>query len=230
MPISHPGNVNPSPGTKSKVPPVTWVGLFIALFGILIVRWSVSLFYPLFSFEATIWKEPLIWLCVVALLVIIRWGEGLPLTSIHLGTTPLKWSLLWGGVIALLCGLVGSLVALLTHFKGGEMGDALGRMPLWLVILVVLRAGIVEELFYRGYAIERLQLLGLNRYLAGFIPLLVFAFAHGVNGWANIVMALALGAVLTAIYLWRRDLVANMIGHFMVDFIALMLARISPHS
>jgi membrane protease YdiL (CAAX protease family) len=110
------------------------------------------------------------------------------------------------------------------------MGEALTRLPLWLVILVVLRAGIVEELFYRGYAIERLQRLGLNRYLAGLIPLLVFGFAHGVDGWANIVMALALGAILTAIYLWRRDLVANMIGHFMVDFIALMLARISPHS
>jgi hypothetical protein len=71
--------------------------------------------------------------------------------------------------------------------------------------LVVLRAGIVEELFYRGYAIERLQLLGLNRWLAAVIPLLIFGFGHGTNGWANVVLALALGAVLTAFYLWRRD-------------------------
>jgi len=35
-----------------------------------------------------------------------------------------------------------------------------------------------------------------------------------------------LGAVLTLFYLWRRDLVANMIGHFMVDFIANVLPRL----
>jgi membrane protease YdiL (CAAX protease family) len=39
-------------------------------------------------------------------------------------------------------------------------------------------------------------------------------------------VALALGAVLTLFYLRRRDLVANMIGHFMVDFIANVLPRL----
>jgi membrane protease YdiL (CAAX protease family) len=88
----------------------------------------------------------------------------------------------------------------------------------------------VEELFYRGYIIERLEQLGLNRYIAGLIPLLIFGFAHGTNGWANIVLALALGAVLTLVYLWRRDLVANMIGHFVVDFLGVVLPRLLSHS
>ena len=39
------------------------------------------------------------------------------------------------------------------------------------------------------------------------------------------VIALVLGAALTFFYLWQRDLVANMIGHFMVDFIANVLPR-----
>ena len=106
----------------------------------------------------------------------------------------------------------------------------MAKFPLWLVVLIVLRAGVVEELFYRGYAIERLQLLGLNRYWAGVIPLLIFGFAHGTNGWANVVLALALGAVLTAVYLWRRDLVANMIGHFMIDLISVLLPRFLSHA
>ena len=129
-----------------------------------------------------------------------------------------------------LCGLIGSVVAGLTHFKGGETGEALAKFPLWLVVLIVLRAGVVEELFYRGYAIERLQLLGLNRYWAGVIPMLIFGFAHWTNGWANVVLALALGAVLTAFYLWRRDLVANMIGHFMIDLISILLPRFLSHA
>ena len=216
--------------TETNGRAATWVGLLIALFGILIVRWAVSLFYPGFSFTVTLWKESLIWLCVIALLFIIRRGEGLPLRSIGLGTAPVKSSILWGGILLVLCGLIGSIVAGLTHFKGGETGEALAKLPLWLVILIVLRAGVVEELFYRGYAIERLQALGLNRYWAGVIPLLIFGFGHVTNGWANVVLALTLGAVLTAVYLWRRDLVANMIGHFMIDLISVLLPRFLSHS
>ena len=37
---------------------------------------------------------------------------------------------------------------------------------------------------------------------------------------------LALGGVLTGFYLWRRDLIANMIGHFMVDFVANVLPKL----
>lgn len=204
--------MNVSSATEPKASSATWAGLFIALFGILIIRWAVSLFYPAFSLPATIWKESLTWLCVITLLFIMRRGEYLPLRSVGLGTASVKSSLLWGAILAALCGLVGGVVASLTHFKGGETGAALAKFPVWLVFLVVLRAGIVEELFYRGYAIERLQLLGLNRWWAGVIPLLIFGFGHGTNGWANVVLALALGAVVTAFYLWRRDLVANMIG------------------
>jgi membrane protease YdiL (CAAX protease family) len=49
-------------------------------------------------------------------------------------------------------------------------------------------------------------------------------------GTLNIILALVLGAVLTAVYLWRRDLVANMIGHFMIDLIATVLPRLLLHS
>jgi CAAX protease family protein len=216
--------------TEPKVTAATWAGLFIALFGLLIVRWAVSLFYPALSFNATLWKESFVWLCVIVLLFIIRRGERLPLRSIGLGTTSVKSSILWGGILMVLCGLIGSIVAGLTHFRGGETGEALAKLPLWLVVLVVLRAGVVEELFYRGYAIERLQAVGFNRYWAGGVPLLIFGFAHGTNGWANVVLALALGAVLTAVYLWRRDLVANMIGHFMIDLISVLLPRFLSHS
>ena len=221
--------MTPSYANGSKTAPVTWLGLFIALFGILIVRWAVGYFYPAASFTGVVWKESLIWLCVIALLFIIRRGEDLPLTSIGIGTAPMKSSLLWGGILTLLCGLVGGIVANLTHFKGGETGAALAKLPIWLAFLVVLRAGVVEELFYRGYAIERLQLLGLNRYWAGVIPLLIFGFGHVTNGWANVVLALALGALLTGYYLWRRDLVANMIGHFLIDLLSIGLARFAPH-
>jgi CAAX protease family protein len=204
----------------------TWLGLFIALFGILIIRAAVYLFYSPYSFPAAIWRESLNWLGVITLLFIIRFGERLPFRSVGIGRATIKSSLGWGAVIAVVCLVLAIGIVALTHYNGGESGAALGKLPLWLVTVIVLRAGVLEELFYRGYAIERLEALGLNRFWAGTIPLLIFAFGHWTGGWANIVIALVLGAVLTFFYIWRRDLVANMIGHFVVDFIGNVLPRL----
>ena len=217
-------NDRPNPTTRNWA--ATWVGLFIALFGMLIVRAAVYAFYPPYSLPAAAWRESLNWLCAIALLLIIRFGERLPFRSVGIGRATIKSSLAWGGIIAVVCAVLAFGIVALTHYNGGSSGAALAKLPLWLTTLIVLRAGVLEELFYRGYAIERLEALGLNRFWAGIIPLLIFGVAHWTGGWANIVIALVLGAVLTLFYLWRRDLVANMIGHFMVDFIANVLPRL----
>jgi len=52
------------------------------------------------------------------------------------------------------------------------------------------------------------------------LPLLLFAAAHYTGGAADILIALVLGAILTGFYLWRRDLVANIIAHTLVDLVA----------
>ncbi len=225
--------------TAPKTSVYTWIGLFVALFGILIARWLIGQFSPPLSVSIAaggeqltsrfILGESLIWLCVLALLVLMRFGEGQTLRSVHLGTVPVGKSIRWGIIIALLCAVVGTVVGLFTHFQGGELARALLKLPLWLVLVVVLTAGVAEELFYRGYAIERLQQLGLNRYLAGGIPLLIFGCGHAPNGLANVLIALALGFVLTAFYLWRRDLAANMLGHFLVDFVSVVLPWLAVH-
>ena len=210
--------------SSAKTP--TWIGLFLAFFGVLIVRQAVTYFYPTLTLAAAIWKESLIWLCVIVLLIVIRRGEHLPLRSVGIGTTTWIKSVLWGLVLAVVCGAIGSVPAAVTHYGHGENADAFSRLPLWLISVICVRAGVAEELFFRGYAIERLQALGLNRFWAAAIPLVIFSVGHWTGGWANIVIALALGAVLAAFYLWRRDLVANMVGHFLVDFVANVLPRL----
>ena len=215
-----------SGGSLSNPKTPTWIGLFIAFFGVLIVRQAVTYFYPTLTFAAALWKESLIWLCVVALVFVIRRGERLSLRSVGIGTATWPKSLLWGLVLMVVCGLVGAGIAAITHYGHGDSAEAFGRLPVWLVSVICVRAGVAEELFFRGYAIERLEALGLNRFLAAAIPLVIFAVGHWTGGWANIVIALALGAILSAFYLWRRDLVANIIGHFLVDFVANVLPRL----
>lgn len=204
----------------------TWVGLFLSLFAMLLVRQTVSYFSPTLTFTAAIWKESLIWISAIVLLILVRRGERLPLSSIGLGPSTWWKSVLWGLVIAVACAIVGGALAALTGYGHGPGSAAFEKLPLWLITLIVLRAGVVEELFYRGYAIERLQALGLNRYWAAAIPLIIFALGHWTGGGANIVIALALGGILAGFYLWRRDLIANMIGHFAVDFVANVLTKL----
>jgi uncharacterized protein len=213
--------MNNQPMGPSRIPKATWLGLFVALFGMLIARQITYYIWPTPTFTAAVWKESLIWLCVIALLVIIRRGERLPLTSVGIGTCPWWKSILWGLAITIICALVAFGIVRATHYSGADNPTvaAFSKLPVWLLVFIIFRAGVVEELFYRGYAIERLESLGLNRFWAVVIPLTIFGVGHWTSGWANIVIALALGVILSVFYVWRRDLVANMIAHFLVDFI-----------
>ena len=202
----------------------TWIGLFLALFSMIIIRDIFRRFAPDAGPGLNVLKESLMFLSAGTVLWLLRFREGQSLRSIGLGTSPWWKSILWGLVIGIVCFGVAIGLALLTHYGQGK--SDLDKLPVSVVTLVVLRAGIVEELFYRGYAIERLQAVGFSRSAAIALPLVIFSIAHWPGGWANILIAFVTGAILTAFYLWRKDLVANMIGHFLVDFVANVLPRL----
>jgi membrane protease YdiL (CAAX protease family) len=214
------------PSVPTKVSRATWVGLFISLFAMLVIRQAVAFFIPGITFTSAILKEALIWVSAVTLLVIIRRGEHLPLRSIGLGTARWWKSILWGLIIAIVSAVAVGLLAYLTGYGHGPGAAAFEKLPLWLITAIVLRAGVVEELFYRGYAIERLRLVGLGRFWAAAIPLVIFSLGHWTGGAANILIAFVAALILTAFYLWRRDLVANMIGHGLVDFVANVVPKL----
>ena len=224
--IAMPPNSQTSTPSRSAVPMITWIGLIIALFGMLLVRQVVNHFWPSPTFTSAVIKEVGMWLVAVVLLLIVKRGERLPFRSIGLGTSHWVKSILGGLVTAVICLAVAGALIALTGYNGGEAGKAMEKLPLWLITFIVLRAGVVEELCYRGYALERLQALGLPRWLAASLPLLIFSLGHWTGGWANIVLALALGGILAGFYLWRRDLVANMIGHGLVDFVGNVLPKL----
>jgi membrane protease YdiL (CAAX protease family) len=213
--------------SQARGKPATWIGLFVSLFGMLIIRQVFRQISPEPGPGLVLLKEGITFAAAVFLLWLVRRWEGQPLRSIGLGTAPWWKSLLWGLVTAMVCAAVAAGLVALTGYGHGPGSAAFEKLPLGLITLVVLRSGIVEELFYRGYPIERLQALGLGRAPAVIIPLLIFAVGHWTGGAANILIAFVLGAILTAFYLWRRDLVSNMIGHFLVDFVANVLPRLA---
>jgi CAAX protease family protein len=204
----------------------TWAGLFVSLFAMVVIRQVFVFFVPEITFASAILKEALIWLSAIVLLMIIRRGECLPMSSIGLGTARWWKSILLGLAIAVVSAAAVGGLAYLTGYGHGPGSAAFEKLPLWLITLIVFRAGMVEELFYRGYSIERLQMIGLGRFWSITIPLVIFSLGHWSGGAANILIALAAGIILTGFYLWRRDLVANMIGHGLADFVANVLPRL----
>lgn len=211
------------PSLPRKVSRATWAGLAISLFAMVAIRQAFVFFVPETTFASALLKEALIWLNAIALIVIIRRGEDLPMRSIGLGTARWWRSILWGFVIAIVSAVIMGALAYLTGYGHGLGSAAFEKLPLWLITAIVFRAGVVEELFYRGYAIERLQMIGLGRFWCIAIPLVIFSLGHWSGGAANILIAFAAGLILTGFYLRRRDLAANMIGHGLVDFVANVL-------
>jgi len=157
------------------------------------------------------------------LIWLVRRKERLRLRSIGIGTSPVWKSLAWGTLIAVACIVPAALIAKATGYGHGAASQAFAKLSIWVIFVVVVRAGVVEELFYRGYPIERLQGLGFGQVASWAIPLVLFSAAHWTGGAANVLIALVLGAILTAFYQWRRDLLSNMFGHFLVDFVSNVL-------
>jgi membrane protease YdiL (CAAX protease family) len=211
---------------STKVSRATWAGLAIALFAMVAIRQLFVFFVPETTFASALLKETLIWVSALALIVIIRRGEHLPMRSIGLGTACWWKSLLWGFIIAIVSAVAVVALAHLTGYGHGPGSAAFEKLPLLLITAIVFRAGVVEELFYRGYALERLQMIGLGRFWSVAIPLVIFSLGHWSGGAANILIAFAAGLILTGFYLWRRDLVANMIGHGLIDFVANVLPKL----
>ncbi|HEY6578135.1 MAG TPA: CPBP family intramembrane glutamic endopeptidase [Rhizomicrobium sp.] len=107
----------------------------------------------------------------------------------------------------------------LLHLKMnvGEMKSLL-QTPFWYRVILVTRAAVAEELLFRGYPIERIAELTGSRALAAVVSWALFTYAHLASwGWAQLIVAGYGGMVLTILYLWRRNLWANMLAHWIAD-------------
>ncbi|HVH49195.1 MAG TPA: CPBP family intramembrane glutamic endopeptidase [Sphingomicrobium sp.] len=207
--------------TARPITPWTWLGLALAIFGIPVITTLHRMLVadPLAS-GGIVARE----LAILALTAFILWlvtaKERLPLSSIGLHTDRIGRSLIRGLLLAAVCLAAAVGTILVCRSVGIAYGEGPGiSRAIPVTILMVMRAGIAEEVLYRGFAIERLQTLTGNKWIAAGVPLVLFALFHYRQGLAGIFIAFLLGAILTAFYLWKRDLLANIFGHFLTDFI-----------
>ena len=196
-------------------------GLMIALLIIPSIAIGFRLIFVPMDTALALARELSIFAAAALLLAYVKFGERQPWSSIGLQKISCGQAALatTAGLVACAVATVAGilLIQVLALPFGGSSG---GYKPgLWMLSLIVLRAGIVEELCFRAYAISRLEKLTQNRMLIVGLPLVIFAAFHANQGLGGVLLAFLLGAVLTWVYLWKRNLWINMAIHFLVDFI-----------
>jgi len=182
------------------------------------------------SAAAQIEREAIYWVCTALLVGYVVFVERRSLSSIGLRWP--TWKSLFFGIAGAAVMIAGMAFIYLAIFPAFGLSDenqtaAAKDLPFGLLFVVVVRAAIFEEIFYRGFAIERLAEITGLRWLAALISLTAFTYAHlDYWGWAHLIVAGFGGAVLTGMYLWRRDLPSNMIAHFLTDAVGFLLGAV----
>jgi membrane protease YdiL (CAAX protease family) len=132
---------------------------------------------------------------------------------------------------AIVCGLVVVVLPIrewarraigLSGYSAG-MADVLA-LPLWIRVLAVVGAGVVEETLFTGYAVTRLLALTGRAWLAAGVALTVFCALHLPHWGAGPALAFFVSGVpAMAFFLWRRDLLTMIVAHLAIDAWALVV-------
>jgi membrane protease YdiL (CAAX protease family) len=172
--------------------------------------------------------ETMWWAAVAAVLLYVLFAEKRPLSSVgyrrprmrDIGIAIAAGTLILTGVAFIFFVILPAL-----HLDESPQVGKLLTLPLWWRLILVVRGVVAEELFYRGYAIERLQEISRSRAVAGIFSCAVFTCAHiGTWGGGHLLIAGFAGIILTGLYLWRRNLWVNMIAHSLVDCVGVLAA------
>jgi uncharacterized protein len=178
--------------------------------------------------------EVLWWVAVLMLLIYVIAAEHRPLSSIGFrapGWRDIGWGLVFGIALFMGAGILDGIVFPALHLKINLASyRAIIDAPIAYRIALVTRAAVCEEILFRGYSIERLREWSGSTWLAGLVSLAAFTFGH-LSSWGapQLIVAGYGGALLTVLYLWRRNIWANMLAHWLGDCSFILVPLITAH-
>lgn len=215
---------------KSRSYVLIAVGLlpFLAATFLPLGAWGKALFAPYLG--PLVANEILWWVLVVFTYGYVLFAERRPLSSI--GFRKPGWLDIVLAVVTGVLMVVGIIFIYFTLFpmlhlkmNAGEMQNIMNT-PYWYRVLLVTRAAVAEETLFRGYPLERIREWSGSKLVGGVITWAAFTYAHlGSWGAAQLIVAGFGGLLLTILYLWRRNLWANMLAHWIADGAGFLL----PH-
>jgi membrane protease YdiL (CAAX protease family) len=162
----------------------------------------------------------------LVILLYVLFAERRPLSSIGF-RRPKAWDIVIGvvAVFAIIAGDAAiSMVEATLHLLVKPQIAALFTTPFWYRAFIAVRAGVVEETAFRGYGFERIAGLTGSKWLAAAVTFVLFSLAHYQGGGLALLLVAAWGGfVLTAVYLWRRNLWTTILTHWLTDTFGLLL-------
>ena len=166
------------------------------------------------------------WLLLLVMILWIYLVEKRTITSI--GWKKLTVKTILGGiglglVLFILFGIANVVIQKLGLQLNQEIAEMISAKSIPVLILLALRAGVVEEVLYRAYAFERINELTKSKWVAGLVPLIMFMLVHLSWGIGHLLFIFIAGGLLTLMYVSKRNLALNIIAHFTVDVIALLV-------
>lgn len=167
------------------------------------------------------------WAIAVVLIMLVMFWERKPLSSIGIRRLHRK------DVLGAIAGfLLGGVIIMITMpiVEGLGLGSTeggvryLSQFSVWFRMFMVLTAAVTEEILYRGYLVERLNILTNRIGLSTLLSYLLFVALHlsfwGIGG----LLQIGLGSiVLYGLYLWRRNLLACMLMHALNNAVAFLV-------
>jgi tetratricopeptide (TPR) repeat protein len=101
---------------------------------------------------------------------------------------------------------------------GAAKVAALMESPGWYLVGAAIGSALVEELYFRAYAVERFGEITGSLLIGAGIGLLTDLYAHvSFWGWRYVLAISASQAFFSALYLWRRNVAPCVIAHFLCD-------------
>jgi len=91
-----------------------------------------------------------------------------------------------------------------------------------LLVGLAVTTAIVEETFFRGFAVVWTYRWSRFLLLAVLFPAVIFASGHAYLSWLNVLFAFAAAVGFSLLFMWRRDLYWPMVIHFVVNVLDLL--------
>ena len=195
---------------------VYWVGIIVVLGSEFLIR---NVFLPSQANEIHVRNAIIIeWL--ILFLLLIYWIPRVEKKSLEsIGFGNFKWRHLWAGILVFVLATVALIVSGIVLEANGlepirSLQPVLKTYNFFTLIGLFLTGTILEEIFYRGYLIERLSNLLGRRWLAGMISWIAFTLVHlKFFGLGPTIDVSILSAALVLLYLKERSIWPCIVAH-----------------
>lgn len=194
----------------------SWVGIVFVIGSDFLIR---NVFLPNNANEIHVRIAMIIeWL--ILLLLLLFWIPKVEKKSLEsIGFGKFKWRYLWMGILAFVLATAALIISGIVLEANGlkpirSLQPVLQTFSFSTLFGLFLTGTILEEIFYRGYLIERLGALLGRRWLAGLVSWIAFTLVHlKFFGLGPTIDVSILSAVLVLLYLKEKSIWPCIVTH-----------------